>query len=569
MVSHHFKLKKILPFVLLGSTCGLQAQPAFFTISEVESTKAQQEQDKETVLIATSPDGKKRESVLIKRDIVARYYRLTPKQMANPHAIDFSQGCIYSSDFCRYLRLGAIDDEADSDEYVAGWRKVLMEPNEWLTSYFHKDSVNEGLVTAFANDNQAMVGYFVESAENAEKFHSQRAFFRLNKQARVTLPVASSTGQGSVSRPSVVKKLNDDFYLIGGTTSVKPVTDKLKDLLDSEKKSLANYPGYAMQAATWLVDIKTNQTYGPFLADYIKAADAQSVQTASVQDIAWVKDTWYAVGYSSAAVSSSSKSHRNRAVYWPLTVTPASQNVAFESSKTIDFEQGIPKDSQSTFDYTIAEYIRDDGLIVGRVAYQKPESRNLPIKAFTYNLGAAKAQLSFESRLNPGADHYITALGVGDIALGRADAVNQTFAAYLGSPRIAEAVLFDLKNKTIFRLNQLVGKDGYQNGSYYRIDTPVSMMADGTILATAFKYQEQEAYLGRIANADRDVVTVQLKPRATYTEKSAESSLKSRFAPYLNEPFSPRLILPVSGGLGFGAVGFLFLWLYRKKKLLQ
>ena len=62
-------------------------------------------------------------------------------------------------------------------------------------------------------------------------------------------------------------------------------------------------------------------------------------------------------------------------------------NIAFKTSKTIDFEVGLPKDSSSILWYTTAEHIREDGLIVGRVAYQKPENRNLPIKVFTYKTG--------------------------------------------------------------------------------------------------------------------------------------------------------------------------------------
>ena len=116
--------------------------------------------------------------------------------------------------------------------------------------------------------------------------------------------------------------------------------------------------------------------------------------------------------------------------------------------------------------------------------------------------------------MNTGANHYITWLGAHDIALGRQDVSNQTYPTFDGNSRIAEAALFDLTTKTTIALNQLIGENGYQNGSYYRIDTPVMMMMTGVFLQLPLNMRIEDSYLGQVQadNNERDIVTVRLKP---------------------------------------------------------
>ena len=83
MASSYLNFKKLLPFVLLANIGGLEAKPAFFTIEEL-ATPAEQ-QDSGAFIIAASPDGTLRETVSFAYSF-GDYYRMTPKQMANPHA---------------------------------------------------------------------------------------------------------------------------------------------------------------------------------------------------------------------------------------------------------------------------------------------------------------------------------------------------------------------------------------------------------------------------------------------------------------------------------------------------
>ena len=88
---------------------GLEAKPAFFTIEELANSR---QQDSDAFLVAASPDGTLRETVSFSYSF-GDYYRMTPQQMANPHAIDFTQGCIYSTPLCKYLKSGEVGDAGD------------------------------------------------------------------------------------------------------------------------------------------------------------------------------------------------------------------------------------------------------------------------------------------------------------------------------------------------------------------------------------------------------------------------------------------------------------------------
>ena len=94
-------------------------------------------------------------------------------------------------------------------------------------------------------------------------------FFVSKELQRIELPVTDTTGAGSISRPSVVKKLENHVYLIGGTTSLRQSLINFKIWLTRRKKQRWVTLDIQCKLLLWLVDAKNNKTYGPFLAEYI------------------------------------------------------------------------------------------------------------------------------------------------------------------------------------------------------------------------------------------------------------------------------------------------------------
>lgn len=549
--------------LLLAITASIEAAEPFFTIKELTVTNNTENQD--YFLTSVAPDGSAYEAVSFGAFNFGDYYRMQPYQMINPQYLDLMQGCIYSPTLCKYLRTGQIQSvdqsKPESDIRISGWRKQLHDTQAWLLPSL-LGSMQQGVVTAFSEDSSVRVGYYTSTQKNEKKFYSQLGFVKVGDAQKISLPsqVDNQKKDGfesPITRPTTVKKVEVDehWYLIGGSIAVEALGDALSELYNPEKESFQGYPGYKMQAATWLLDSRNEKVYGPFLADYLQTKDGDVLHTASVNDVAKVDNDWYAVGYSTIFTSEKSTVPNNVAVYWPLALELENNpNVSYQSIKKIAFSVGESRDNKKTFVYTNAEKIRADGLIVGRVVYQIPEYRNFPIKAFTFRLNDEKAKFEFESALPNGANHAITSIvhGSSSVALGWQDVSNQLYATVNASARIYEGALFDFQSKKTFSLNRLVGTDGFQNGYFYRISTPVGSDDNGVIYATAFRYGSKAAYLGQRAGEPREVVLVKLIPQnKDYHQSKASSSLQSLSSVlenYLNPPFHPGLVLPVTAG---------------------
>lgn len=544
-----FDLKQTICAVAWAVSSAAHAQPFFFEILEKDKPQVS-EQSIGPFLTVVRPDGQEYESFSIAKnaDFITYYSPYDPKTWASPENLLYTGGCILSQEYCRVFGDG-----------VEGFLERLNDGTQWLTPGL-SGSMYDGLITAFSSDGEVQVGYGVERDANAHGFHSDYAFVRLKDktQLRLNPHKFADDKEGNITRVNCIQAVEPQFYLVAGSTAISAgPNDAIGKVYKKEKKGLSSYPGYNMQAALWLVNAQTQQRSGPFLAPSYITDKGDVLQTASVNDIAQVNGQWVAVGYSSSVQKGFQQ--RNRAVYWKVDLSTENMSVQLSDMQEIELEQGQPTDGNSTLFYAQAQYIRSDGLIVGQMRYQKPQNRNLPYKVFTFKIGRDKqAQTPLENQLFAGADHGISSLGNGNLALGWATMPDQTNPVYEGSARLHGGAIFDLENSKIYALNQWVGEYGYQNGYFYRIQVPQHMLPDGSILASAFRYQTKEAYLGREAGVQSDIVIVQLKPVQAYTTaKNSDNSLEKLANTYQNQPAKFGYLLPAKGSIG--CISLLFL----------
>ena len=513
------KTKLTLLATLSILSCATQAaETPFYQINELPTTRSGNygpwpislAGDKSVAMRATTNDW-------------FQYYNMAPMGMDLAERYRYDVDCQYlmSSDMCSGFWSG--------DEHRAKqWRQdtVAYTPqNETLLDGASKTE-EDGIINRLGESADVYVGYKVTNTSLNGYYYPRQAFAHLTGNDIDLAPPTTFDGVGGFSSANTLLKLSDGSYLIGGTanTNVAGPDSALAECYsgDVEQGSDMNYcPGFNTQAAVWLASSSTTATTASLASKYYQH-DSDYLETAAVLGLAAQEDgTYLAVGYSSTDQAGGSvTSGRNVAVTWPVSVS--SGTATFGSLSLIPLPKGTPTDdSDNVLSNTWAVAANSQGIVVGNQKYSAVNSRNKPTEMFVYNSkSATTATIPFENKPYSGSNSEAAGLNESGQVVGWRDERNETQPVYNGSPRLQEAFLYNVATANNWRLNDLICatvsgvKTCTQNGKYYYLAYASAIHEDGTITATAYRYDTYNDWANR---KNATVVPVVLSPTTSFT----------------------------------------------------
>ena len=562
------KTKLTLLATLSILSCATQAaETPFYQINELPTTRSGNygpwpislAEDKSVAMRATTNDW-------------FQYYNMAPMGM------DLAERYRYNVD-CNSLMAGDMCDgfwEGVAHK-AKQWRQdtVTYTPqNETLLEGASKNE-EDGIINRLGESADVYVGYKVTNASLNGYYYPRQAFAHLAGNDVDLAPPTTIDGVGGFSSANTLLKLSDGSYLIGGTanTNVAGPDSALTECYygNVEQGGDMSYcPGFNTQAALWLASSSTSAATATLASSYY-LHDGDYLETAAVLGLADQEDgTYLAVGYSSTDQAGGSViSGRNVAVTWPVSVSSGTATMGTLS--LIPLPKGTPTDDDNNvLSNTWAVAANSQGIVVGNQKYAKVKSRYKPTEMFIYNSkSATTATIPFENKPYSGSNSEAAGLNASGQVVGWRDERNETQPVYNGSPRLQEAFLFNAATNNNWRLNDLIcatvsgEKTCSQNGKYYYLAYASAIHDDGTITATAYRYDSYNDWANR---TKATVVPVVLTPS---TDFDASKDVPSNYV--------VENALPVSnvgqkdGGGAIPATGLLILawfgWRRRASRL--
>lgn len=512
--------KQTLVALAVLTSCAAQAQDPFFTIEEVVSAsdiagnfgpwaRAMSKEDKTVAAFDVTNDW-------------FSFFNMAPIGMDLAHRMGYERYCssVLADDVCNtYWN--------KTDNRAKQWRLDTISYVAQTESLVDGSSTSEqdGIVTTMGNTADERAGYTVSDSATSNNYHPRTAFVTLPGLDQLSLPAAHEfDGVGSFSSAYSLLPLDNDRYLVGGTanTSTKGPDSALATCYDGDTGQSEDYPlcpGFNTQATFWLVD-GDNGDYTTTQATAYYSTNSSLLQTASVMSMAKVGDDYYAVGYSSTKeAGSASTSGRNVAVVWPLTL--ADDTLTIGSLTKIPLSKNAPGEGDEVLRHTWAVAINEDGWVIGNQKYSSVKGRNIPIEMFVYNVTTGEtADIPFENSPNRGSNSEAGGLNNNGLVVGWRDERSETAPVYEGAPRMQEAFLFNINTGSSWYLNDLIcgtDNDGanacVQNGKYYYLAYANAIADDGTIAATAYRYDSETDWENQ---NNPTTVTVKLTPNASF-----------------------------------------------------
>ena len=512
--------KQTLVALAVLTSCAAQAQSPFFTIEEVVSASDSSGNFGPWAL-AMSKEDKTVAAFDVTNDWFS-FFNMAPIGMDLAHRMRYERYCssVLADEVCdtywddtdnraKQWRLDTIDYVAQTESLVSG----------------SAASEQDGIVTGMGDTADERVGYTVSDSATSNNYHPRTAFVSLPSLEQLSLPSAYEfDGVGGFSSAYSLLPLANDRYLIGGTanTNVVGPNSALGSCYDGDTGQSEDYPlcpGFNTQASFWLVD-GDNGDYSATQASSYYRANSSILQTASVMGMAKVGEGYYAVGYSSTdEVGSSSTSGRNVAVVWPLTI--AEDTVTVGSLTKIPLSENAPGEGDEVLRHTWAVAINENGWVIGNQKYSSVKGRNQPIEMFVYNVTKGEtADIPFDNSPIRGANSEAGGLNNNGLVVGWRDERNETAPVYDGTPRMQEAFLYNINSGNSWYLNDLIcGTDSddakacEQNGKFYYVAYANAVADDGTIAATAYRYDSEADWASQ---NNPTTVTVRLMPNQSF-----------------------------------------------------
>ncbi|WP_323901609.1 DUF3466 family protein [Aeromonas caviae] len=494
--------------ILVGASLNAQAaQEPFFTINEADPTHpgyASGISADGTGLIGIDPKNNTAEyfSTVQFADFLVdrfRFYQVGKDRF----------GCMLSNSVC-----DSFWDSNSTGNFAYQWRVDFLANTAQRSNIGYVTSSElDGLVTALGETPADRVGYTM-----VDKLRT--GFAVIGDGQPVELKDAASTH--SLSIPTAIKKLEDGQYLVTGTAASGKnhvvggdFYNKCFSGNDSQGGEYGYCPGVDTQASFWLLSdsgsvkkLMQASTYGHERNEVL--------QTASALGIAKFNNTLYGVGYSSTGeYGSGDLDGRNLASYWTLDINAETVG----NTQIIPLPEGQPGKDDNKLQYSWAVAVNDNGYVIGNQRYRIGKGQNLPVEMFVFNLSSPTSNASVLLKDNPisGANSEAAAINNHNMVVGWRDSRHQTQPVYNGTNRMQEAFLLDAEKGYNWYLNDLIcGLDdagakqcAAPNGKYYHIAYASGISSDGTIAATAYRYNS-ESDLNLRTNAT--VVAVKLTP---------------------------------------------------------
>ncbi len=483
------RIAALLPLLLAGAVSA--AQDPFYTITEVATSSARGDAKFGPWAVSISGDGSTVSALAVKSNWYS-YFRMAPTGMDLAHRFRYETGCsgILSSATC--------DAYLDNSNYAAQWFADLSSSNadqtyNVIASGVDSDAISanvvaesEGIVTRYGRDDSEVtsVGY-VSLSE-----HRRKAVATI---ADSSVDVTTGMDYAFASAYDIIPVGTD--YLVLGSAGNKKSKAYTNCYSNSSIENYSQYcPGYETQAAFWLVNSSGVKT--KLLAtSYDISESTDYPYTASAMKVAYVDGKYVAVGYS--ATEGYNSKPKNVATFWKLDngsldAVPVTQRIFSSNS------DNPGTDSDYNYDHSWAVDINEDGYIVGNRVYRKLVSRNYPTQMFVakYDAGSQAITSTSIPVSTDGVNSEAAALNNSNQVVGWTDERSVTTQPVYGSvPRLQEAFLYNIKTGSRYAINDLICSSTTscaQGGKYYYIEYANDILDDGTVLASARRFDNYD-----------------------------------------------------------------------------
>lgn len=442
----------------------------------------------------------------------------------------FEQGCMLSNSVCKSFW-------NDNSNFAYQWRRDFLDGVDQRNNVGYVQlGETDGLVTALGDVPGTRAGYKMNG--------KVRTAFAVVEEGN---PVELKDGAGthSLSVPTSIKKLDNGQYLVTGTAAtgknIAVNSETYNWCFAGNDGQYGDYrycPGLNTQASFWLVN--STGTFNKLLQanEYARGRN-EVVQTASALGVGKFNGTLYGVGYSSTGeIGTNYLDGRNLAAYWTLDLDGSKVG----TTKIIPLPDGEPGKDDAKLQHSWAVAVNDNGYVIGNQRYRINKGQNRPVEMFLFNLSkpGTAASLPLQDKPVSGAGSEAAAINEHNMVVGWRDSRHQTQPVVNGTNRMQEAFLLNAAAPAnSWYLNDLIcGKDDAgnkqcaQNGKYYHIAYASGISSDGTIAATAYRY-DSESDLNKRANAT--VVAVKLTPAVADYQGNAPASYVVSNAPVNNQ----------------------------------
>lgn len=442
----------------------------------------------------------------------------------------FEQGCMLSNSVCKSFW-------NDNSNFAYQWRRDFLDGVDQRNNVGYVQlGETDGLVTALGDVPGTRAGYKMNG--------KVRTAFAVVEEGN---PVELKDGAGthSLSVPTSIKKLDNGQYLVTGTAAtgknIAVNSETYNWCFAGNDGQYGDYrycPGLNTQASFWLVN--STGTFNKLLQanEYARGRN-EVVQTASALGVGKFNGTLYGVGYSSTGeIGTNYLDGRNLAAYWTLDLDGSKVG----TTQIIPLPDGEPSKDDAKLQHSWAVAVNDNGYVIGNQRYRINKGQNRPVEMFLFNLSkpGTAASLPLQDKPVSGAGSEAAAINEHNMVVGWRDSRHQTQPVVNGTNRMQEAFLLNAAAPAnSWYLNDLIcGKDDAgnkqcaQNGKYYHIAYASGISSDGTIAATAYRY-DSESDLNKRANAT--VVAVKLTPAVADYQGNAPASYVVSNAPVNNQ----------------------------------
>lgn len=165
----------------------------------------------------------------------------------------------------------------------------------------------------------------------------------------------------------------------------------------------------------------------------------------------------------------------------------------------------------------------------GFVRYYKDKEVNKPIESFIYDFRNGSVKKTIADTPFRGASIIVNSINSAGIACGQHDLSTETSPVNGGSQRTKAGFVYSVDSDSMYDLNDYICSSSgcEQGGRYYFISDAVDINDNGTILATAYRYDSKDDWVN---HRNSTVVPVFLQNGSFNTDKSISSDYKVDYA---------------------------------------
>jgi hypothetical protein len=460
------KIAAILPLLLAGSAFADSA--AFYSITEVVTASDRGSANFGPWPVSISGDASAVASIAVTSNWYS-YFRMAPSAMDLAHRFRYENGCT------SYLSSATCSAYLNTSNWAATWYSDLSantaQTYNVVSGSATAETESTGIVTKYGDDASHFAGYVSVDG---------------HKRKAIANTIDLTDGSTFASAYDVIAVGSD--YLAVGTESTTTSIAFSQCFSGSNIASYSIYcPGFNTKATFWLLSDPTasKKSSNPYITP-----STTYPYTGSAMGIAQVdsNSNYIAVGYSSTAGYSSYA--KNLAVYWDLgTGTLGSSPVAVP---IFSGDDNPTTNTDNTIDNSWAVAINENGYIVGNRVYRKLVSRNYPTQMFVAKYTSGAVSTPTIPVTTSGVNTEAAALNNNNQVVGWTDERSDVSKPVYGSvPRLQEAFLYNIATGTRYAINDLICSSSTtcsQNGKYYYIEYANGITDDGTIVASARRF---------------------------------------------------------------------------------